>query len=247
MLRSSLVAASIATFTALPLYADTGLGIIGAELRLGFSDQQLEGGYVGGTVDVAITDNHGMQFDLQYEERSTGGIGRLNTILYMNPRDGQKYGLSLMLADKNDVSSTYGQIGVAGMFEVAQDMNIELRAGGGLSSDNDLDWITGGIGLHWKVAPSTRLYSQYDIAEFDEETFKATAHEVSLGLQTQIKNGPVSFFAEATRDWLAGPDAADAKTTLRAGVSIALGRTGNNQPSFRVSDPMRQILRRGLY
>ncbi len=240
-------AAALATLIALPAHADDTLGIIGADLRLGFSNHQLEGGYVGGMVDVAITDNHGVQFDLQYEERTNGGIGRLGTVIYMTPREGQKYGLMLMVADKNDASSTYGQIGAVGMFEVADDINIEVRAGMGLSADNDLDWITAGAGLHWQATEATRLYGQYDIAEFDEQSFGAISHEVTFGVQTRIKDSPVSLFAEASHDWLKGRNAADGETTLRAGVSLSLGRTGNNQPAFRVSDPMRQILRRGLY
>lgn len=240
-------AALLATLTALPATAQNMLGIIGGELKLGYSDQSIEGGFVAGTVDVAITDVHGAQFDLQYEERSNGGIGRLNTVLYMNPREGQKYGLTLMLADKNDVSSTYGQVGVAAMFTVADGVNLEARAGAGLSADNDLDWITIGGGAHWQATGNTRLYGHYDITEFDEETFGAIAHEVTFGVQTRISDSPVSLFAEASRDWLNGRNAADGNTTIRAGVSIALGRTGNDQPSFRVSDPMRQILRRGLY
>ncbi len=251
MTKTLITATTIATLLALPAGAQTltgsGLGIIGADLRLGFSNQALEGGYVGGTLDVAITDYHGAQFDLQYEERETGGIGRLGTTLYMTPRDGQKYGLSLMLADKNDTSSTYGQVGAAGMFTVAENLDVEVRAGAGLSADNDLDWITLGAGLHWQASAGTRIYGHYDIAEFDEETFSALAHEVTFGIRTEIANTPAAVFAEASRDWLTGRNAADADTTIRAGVSISLGRSGNNQPSFRVSDPMRQILRRGLY
>jgi hypothetical protein len=70
---------------------------------------------------------------------------------------------------------------------------------------------------------------------------------VTFGLQTRLKNSPVSLFAEASHDWLNGSNAAEGETTFRAGVSISLGRSGNDQPSFHVSDPMRQILRRGLY
>lgn len=251
MTKSFLTAAALAAATALPAtaqtFTDSGLGIIGADLRLGFSNQALEGGYVGGTVDVAITDYHGAQFDLQYEERDNGGIGRIGTTLYMTPREGQKYGLSLMMADKNDTSSTYGQISAVGMFAVGEDLNFEVRAGGGLSADNDLDWISVGAGMHWQASTNTRIYGHYDLAEFDEETFSALAHEVTFGVKTNIKNTPASLFAEASRDWLSGSNAADADTTIRAGISISLGRSGNSQPSFRVSDPMRQILRRGLY
>ena len=247
MPHTFLKAVALLTAVALPAQAETTLGVIGADLRLGFSNHELEGGYLGGTVDVAITDHHGVQFDLQYEERSNGGIGRLGTAVYMTPREGQKYGLTLMLADKNDLSSTYGQIGAVGMFEIAQDINLEVRAAGGLSSDNDLDWITAGAGLHWQATKTTQFYGQYDIAEFDEQTFSAISNEVTFGLQTWLKNSPVSLFAEASHDWLNGSNAAEGETTLRAGVSISLGRSGNNQPSFHVSDPMRQILRRGLY
>jgi hypothetical protein len=251
MSKTCFLALVLATCPALPATAQTitgsGLGIIGAELQLGFSDQESEGGYVAGTVDVAITDYHGAQFDLQYEERILGGIGRIGTTLYMTPRDDQKYGLSLMLADKNNVSSTYGQISAVGIFTVAEDLNVEVRAGVGLSADNDLDWITASAGAHWQISQSTRLYGHYEITEFEEETFRAFGHDATFGIKTAIKNTPATIFAEASRDWLSGRDAAGSETTMRAGISIALGRTGNKQPAFRVSDPMRQILRRGLY
>ncbi|KIN61573.1 hypothetical protein Z945_2565 [Sulfitobacter noctilucae] len=247
MRRSLLPAVLLFPVLSLPVLADSGLGIIGGELRLGFSNQELEGGYVGATVDVAITEHHGAQFDLQYEERATGGVGRLGTVVYMTPREGQKYGLSAMVADKNDISATYGQVGAAAMFEVAQGFNIELRGSIGVSTDNDMDWITAGGGLHWQATPGTRAYAHYDITEFDEETFDAVAHEATLGVQSRLNNTPASVFAEASRDWLTGQDAAAGQNTFRAGVSLSLGHTGNNQPAFRVADPMRQILRRKLY
>lgn len=247
-MRSSLLSAALlVSLTALPSLADDTLGIIGADLTLGLSDHPGEGGFVAGTVDVAITGYHGAQVDLQYEERSTGGIGRLGTVLYMTPRTGQKYGLAFMLADRNNMSSTYGQIGAAGMLDLTPAWSVELRAAAGLSADNDLDWITAGTGVHWRPDQRTRVYAQYDLTSFDEETFAARAHEVTFGVKTRIKGSPVSVFAELSRDWLAGANAAPAETTLRAGVSITLGRTGNNQPAFRVPDPMRQLLRRGLY
>lgn len=247
MIHKLLNALAFATVIAGPAHADPGLGIIGGTLRLGFSDQELEGGFVGATVDVAITENHGLQLDVQYEERANGGIGRLGTVLYMTPRDGQKYGLTLMVADKNDASATYGQIGAAGMIAVGNDINVELRAAVGLSADNDMDWITAGSGLHWQVNEGTRLYAQYDVTGFDEQNFGATAHEATIGVQTRLGNSMTSLFAEASQDWLNGRNAADSSTTLRVGISMSLGRTGNNQPAFRVSDPLRQILRRGLF
>lgn len=247
MTYTLLKAIVLTAFTAVPAHADTELGIIGGELRLGFSDHEIEGGYIGGTVDVAITENHGLQFDLQYEERANGGIGRLGTVLYMAPRDGQKYGLTLMVADKNNASATYGQIGAAGMIAMGDDLNFELRAAIGVSADNNLDWVTAGGGIHWQVTDATRLYAQYDITEFDEQAFGAIAHAATFGVQAQLGDSPASLFAEVSRDWLNGRNRADGTTTLRAGISLTLGRTGNSQPSFRVSDPMRQLLRRGLF
>lgn len=229
------------------LLADNDLGIIGAELRLGASNHALEGGFGGGTVDVAITPYHGAQFDLNYEERSTGGIGRAGMVLYMTPHEGQKYGLSLMVGDKNDASATYGQIGAVGMLEVAPGLNLELRASAGLSADNDMDWVTAGAGLHWQATPATRVYAHYDLTEFDEAQFEALSHDVTVGVQARISDSPASFFAEASRDWLTGRNAAPAEATLRAGLSISLGHSGNSQPSFRMTDPMRPLLRRGLF
>ena len=239
--------AAMTTLTSQAAQADSGLGIIGGDLLLGYSNQTGEGGYVAGTLDVAITQFHGAQFDLQYEERSTGAIGRIGTVLYMTPRQGQKYGLSLMVADRNNASATYGQLGAAGMFQIGEDVNLEVRASVGLSSKNDLDWIGIGAGVHWQATTATRLYAHYDLTEFDEASFRARANEVTFGVQTRLNNSPVSLFAEASRDWLSGRNAAGADTTIRAGLSISLGRRGNNQPSFRVADPTRQLLRRGLF
>ena len=101
--------------------------------------------------------------------------------------------------------------------------------------------------MHWQATTATRLYAHYDLTEFDEASFRARANEVTFGVQTRLNNSPVSLFAEASRDWLSGRNAAGADTTIRAGLSISLGRRGNNQPSFRVADPMRQLLRRGLF
>lgn len=246
-MRRPIITAALYLVGALPTAADPNLGIIGAELRIGLSDNDIEGGFAAGTVDVAITPYHGAQFDLQYEERSNGGIGRVGTVLYMAPRAGQKNGLSLMVADKNDVSTTYGQIGAVGMLEIAPEWHLEGRIGAGLSADNDLDWISAGGGVHWRAHAGTRLYAQYDIAHFDELDFGATAYEVAFGVEARLGDSPAALFAEVSRDWLNGRYAAEGETTIRAGVSIALGRMGNDQPSFRVSDPMRQILRRGLY
>lgn len=247
MLKPTTIAAVALTALTLPAAAQNDIGVIGSELRLGVSDHPLEGGYAAGTVDVAITQYHGAQFDLQYEERSTGGIGRFGTVLYMTPKPGQKYGLSFMVADKNDASSTYGQVGAAGMFEIAPQWNAEIRAAAGISADNDLDWITAGAGVIWQARPNTQVYAQYDVTEFDEQAFSALAHDVTFGVKTQLGDSPASLFAEAAHDWLSGTHAADGETTLRIGVSIALGHNGNNQPAFRVSDPMRQVLRRGLF
>lgn len=129
----------------------------------------------------------------------------------------------------------------------APELNVELRASAGLSADSDLDWISAGAGLHWQPSSSTRLYGHYDLAELDEETFEALAHEVTLGVRTSISSSPAALYIEASHDWLSGANRADGVTTLRAGISLALGTSGNNQPHFRVADPMRQILRRGLY
>ena len=247
MLKSMICAAAMLLSAAPLALADTPLGITGAELRLGASSDAVEGGFAAGTVDVAITPFHGAQFDLQYEERQNGGIGRLGTTLYMMPRAGQKYGLFLMVADKNDASATYGQIGATGMFQIAPRLALEMRGGIGVFADHDLDWVTAGAGLHWQASPATRFYGQYDIASFDEAAFAATGHEVTLGIETRLGDSPASLFAEVSRDWRSGRHAASGDTVLRAGVSIALGRKGNDLPRFHLGDPMGPLLRRGVF
>lgn len=227
--------------------AQSSLGVTGASLSFSGTDAKGEGASAGAMLDVAVTANHGLQTNLSYTKYDNGNVGRIASTLYMIPRHGLKYGLSVMVGDQDGVSSTYGQIGAAGIFAISDDLDFEVRAGIGMRTDSDLDWITGGAGIHWQAAPELRLYGQYDIAHFDEAQFSAVAHEVTLGAEYHFKNSPVALFAEASHDWLNGRSGASGETTLRAGISIAVGHAGGNQPSFRVSDPMRQLLRRGSY
>ena len=102
----SVLVAIFACF-AVPVAAQSSLGISGAQVSLGVVED--ESGHsrteFGALVDVAITGVHGFQGDLRFDDTQAGGVGTLAAHLYMTPREGQKYGLFATLADvAKDVS-----------------------------------------------------------------------------------------------------------------------------------------------
>jgi opacity protein-like surface antigen len=246
MLTRLVSAALSATLLTLPVHAQSSLGVTNATLALGLTDAQAEAGFVHGMINVAITDYHGLQANVDYDRTTTGDFGRIGAFQYMTPRGGQKYGLSLMIADMDDHSFTYGQIGVAGMFAIGDRLDLEVRAAIGMVAQTDLDWISLGAGLHWAMTPDLRVSAHYDIADFDERSFAARGQQLAVGIHYSPQGQPWGIFAEVGHDWLTGRNGGTGETTLRAGLTVSFGASNHGQPAFRVSDPMRQLLRRGL-
>ena len=148
------------------------LGVTGAELGLGFGGIFPEGDQPrlasSLSVDVAVTDYHGVQGDLSFEGIGDSYVGRIAGHLYLMPRDGQRYGVFAMLGDVDDRSFTYATAGVEGIFTLTDSLSVDGRIGLGAATSEKLDFIFGGLGAAWQMSPSLELRGRLDVAQFDE-------------------------------------------------------------------------------
>lgn len=225
--------------------AQSSLGITGAQFSYGATD---DGDVVAqAMVDVAITQFHGIQFNVGHAGQANGAIAYIDSFVYMTPRNGQKYGLNLQFADVDNEAISYAQLGAIGMLDVTDTLTAEVRGAMGMVMDNDLDWLTAGAGLYWQATDFTQLYGSYNIAEYDELTFSAMTHDVTLGARYTHNNTPFGAYAEVSQDWMSGADSEVSETTIGLGITMTLGAAGNYQPAFSTFDPTRQILRRDAY
>lgn len=230
------------------------LGITGGEFRLGTVNYQDGGGpnlsFGLALVDVAITENHGAQADVLYEDGPGGGIGRLGGHVYMNPTGEHKFGLFGMLADVDGRSLTYAAFGAESMFALTDQTTLELRGGIGAANARDLDFIFAGAGLAHALSDTTVLTAGLDLAEFDERDFRAIGYEARVGLDYQSQTNGFGAFVEVAYSGLEGRDSAPAQTDLRLGMTWRFGGTGGVSPEtrlFRTPDPVAQLVRRGFF
>ena len=243
----TLLCALLTSFS-FPAFAQSSLGITGAELTFGMVEDET-GEYRGqgrAALDVAITGFHGFQGDLAYSDTATGGIGTLAAHVYMTPRDGQKYGLFVALSDVDDRALMYASIGAEGMLAIGDDTTIEARAGVGWGDDR-LDYIFAGGAIAHQLTPALELELSADVADFDEVGLSTTAYDVALRATYSPKGAPWGVYASIGQSGLTGGDSA---TRIGLGVRITLGTTGGTDPKtrlFRTPDPVAPLVRRGLW
>ena len=247
----SVLVAIFACF-AVPVAAQSSLGISGAQVSLGVVED--ESGHsrteFGALVDVAITGVHGFQGDLRFDDTQAGGVGTLAAHLYMTPREGQKYGLFAQLSDVDGRSMTYGAIGAEGMFELGNDTVLEGRAGIGAANDNGLDFVFGSIGLAHAYSSALEISATLDLTEFDEPSLRAISYDAGLRATYSPEGAPWGLYASVTHSGLEGRDASAGETRFGFGLSLSLGNSGGTNPGtrpFRSADPVAPLLRRNLW
>lgn len=242
--------------------AEAPLGITAAEFRLGAVQQdtgaaQASLGDIKSTdewhpslgfaaVNVAITQHHGFQGDALLEDGPDGAIGRVAGHLFMTPKTGQKYGVFAMLADVDGESVTYGTGGVEGILSFGG-TSIEVRGGIGMATAKDLDWITIGTRVSRELGAAV-AYVDWNATEFEEADIDTIAHDITMGFDVKITKTLGAFLA-VTKSTLNGTEAAD-ESTLRAGVTITLGKFGGTDAhtqAFHTADPVSQLIRRGYF
>ena len=235
-----------------PVLAQSCLGITGATLEAGSTEDETgrQNASFASSVDVRITDVHGLQGDLSFYETSSGTVGQLGTHLYMAPSPGQKYGLFLSFSDADGRSMAWASLGAEGMLSIGEDTVVEGRLGLGAAHGNSLDYIFGGVSVAHAVSDEFEIEAALDAADFDEASFRATAIETSLTLRYSPSGAPWGLYASATRSDLTGRDGANASVRLGLGVSFAFGAAGGTDPNtrmFRKTDPLAPLVRRGLW
>lgn len=232
-----------------PAFAQSSLGISGAELAFGVAEDSAGDtrGHGRFAVDVAVTEYHGFQGDIAFSDTATGAIGTVAAHVYMTPQLGQKYGLFAALSDVDGRAMLYGSLGAEGMLELGPDTTIEGRAGMGWADSNGLDYVFGGAAVAHQLTTGLELELSLDMADFDEASMSATAYD--LGLKTTYSPEGVNWgaYASVTQSGVTGHDDT---TRLGLGVTISLGTAGGTDPHtrlFRTPDPVASLVHRGLW
>jgi len=251
MSRLSLIAA-LAVMFASGASAQSSLGVTGIEAGLGGFSQSGGGASFQGaiTLDVAVTEAHGLQGDLAWVETGRGAVGRIGAHAYMTPLAGRKYGLFGMVGDLNGRSLTYGALGIEGMFEVSDRAALGGYTGLGLGSADGLDLIFAGVEGTYVATGALRLDGGLQVTEYDEAGFRAIGTEARLALRYAPGGQPFVATAGVVHDMLTGRDGAPGETRAEVTLSWRFGTINGRAPTsrpFRTADPFLPLIRRGLY
>ena len=235
-----------------PVWAQSSLGITGATLSLGAAEDEAGArqSLVASSVDVRITEVHGLQGDLTFSDTASGTIGQLARHLYMAPQPGQKYGLFLSLSDVDGRSLSWMNLGTEGMISVAENTTLEGRIGLGATDGNSRDYVFAGVSLAHAFSPAFEIEAALDVAEFDEAAFRATSVETTLTARYSPEGAPWGAYASITQSDLTGRDGAPGATRIGFGVTFSFGALGGTDPHtrpFRQADPVAQLVRRGFW
>ena len=248
-MRSSIFA--LALSLASPAFAESSLGITGATLSFGALQDESGAEQVlsRATVDVAITEAHGLQGDLSFEDTGHGTIGRLAAHLYMDPVHGQKYGLFFAMSDLDGRSLNWVSAGVEGQLDLSENLQIAGRTGLGRVDEGGLDYIFGGVSVAYAVSPATTFEATLDVADFDETDFRATSIDIGLRAAYSPEGSPWGIEATAIHSDLTGRDGAAGEMRLGLGLTMAFGNAGGTSRDtrhFRDHDAVAPLVRRGL-
>ncbi len=229
--------------------AQSSLGVTGLSARIVAEDADaLSFGDL--TVDVAITEHHGLQGDLALVSTDSGTEGRMAAHLYMMPVAGHKYGLFAFAGDFDGRSAAYGGFGAEGLLALDDRTAVELRAGLGLANGSGLDFLFAEGAVHRDLGRDLELGLSLSVADIDELDLQALSHAVGLSLTYRPDGQPWGAFAEVSRHGLSGRDGAPDETTFRAGLTLDWGtrRTGGPETRpYSTPDPLRPVIRRGLF
>ena len=235
-----------------PVSAQSSLGVIGSELAFGV--QQDEGGtaqtVTSFRIDVAVTDVHGFQGDIAFEDTDHGLIGTVGAHLYMTPREGQRYGLFAALSDVDGRTMNWGSLGAEGMLSLSENTVIEGRVGMGVSDVNGLDYVFAGGSIAFEPDDSLELEAALDLAEFEEAGFQAVSYDVGVTARYSQPGNPWGVYANVIQSGLSGSDGAPGETRFGLGITLQLGATGGTNPKtrpFRATDPVVPLVRRNLW
>ncbi len=254
MSRPSLCAVLVfcVTSVASAASAQSSLGVTGFEASAGAIAHN-DGGAAfnaGLSMELAVTEHHGLQGNLSWVETSGGAVGRVAGHFYMTPMAGQKYGVFAVVGDVNDRALTYGAAGIEGMFEVSDQTALGGYAGAGIGSHDGLDVIFAGIEATHVFSDTLRVDGGLQITEYDEMGFQAIGTETQINLRYAPSGQRVALTAGIVHDTLSGRDGAPSETRAQLSLSLSIGTINGSEPTtrpFRTPDPILPLVRRGLY
>ncbi len=247
-----LVCVLLSSVSAGPLLAQSSLGIKGSDLTFGVQQDEAGAAQVETTFrfDVAVTEFHGFQGDIAFEDTDYGLIGSVGAHFHMTPREGQRYGLFASISDVDGRSMTWGSIGAEGMLSLGETSVVEGRAGMGVSDVGGLDYIFAGGSIATEFSPGIEFEANIDVAEFEEASFQAVSYDAGLTARYSPEGAPWGVYASVARSGLSGADGVPGETRLGLGLTMSFGATGGTDPRFRpfrTSDPVAQLVRRDLW
>jgi len=231
--------------------AQSSLGITGAEFALGVTEDEAGTAQFNGSaaVNVAITEAHGFQGDVRYDDTLAGGVGSIGGHLYMTPRQGQKYGLFGSISDVDDRALQYVSLGAEAQLSLNFDTTVEFQAGIGAATEGNLDYVFGSIALAHALSPAFEVEAALDVAEFDEVSLSTISYEAGVTATYSPEGAPWGLFASVTHSDLTSGGFSGA-TRVGLGLSWTFGNSGGTDPStrlFRSVDPVAPLLRRDLW
>lgn len=232
--------------------AQSSLGIQGADLQFGASQDEAGKVQLDSSLrlDVAITDAHGLQGDVTFEDTDNGLIGGLGAHLYMTPVEHHKYGLFASLSDVDGRSMSWISLGAEAMIAAGEDLVFEGRAGIGFSDVQGLDYIFADGGFALALSDNLTVESHLTVAEFEEANFQAISYDTGTSLHYTASGSPWGAYASLNYSGLTGRDSRSGELRLGLGVSMSFGQIGGASPAtrpFRIIDPVAPLVRRGLW
>ena len=242
----------IAVFVAHGASAQSSLGFQGIDLRFGaLQDETGEIQVVSSLrLDVAITDAHGLQGDVTFEDTDNGLIGGLGAHLYMTPVEHHKYGLFASLSDVDGRSMSWLSVGAEGMIASGDDLVFEGRAGIGFSDVEGLDYTFADGGFAFALSDNLAVETHLTVAEFEEASFQAISYDAGASLHYTTSGSPWETYASLSYSGLTGRDSHPGEFRVGFGISMSFGQIGGLSPKtrpFRIVDPVAPLVRRGLW
>ena len=244
--------AALAIFFGTPVLAQSNLGITGMSLNLGSIEDEA-GDWRGGlasSIDIKVTDVHGLQGHLSFSDTAGGTIGSLGAHLYMAPQPGQKYGVFFNLSDLDGRSMLWFSAGAEGMLELSESTLLEGRLGLGASDERSLDFIFGGVSIAHALSPEYEIEAALDVTDFDESSFRATSVEASLTARYSPEDVPWGFYASLSHSDLTGRSGTGSATRIGLGMTYQFGSISGVRADtrhFRNADAVAPLVRRGLW
>ena len=235
-----------------PVLAGGTPGVTETTLSFASTEDELGSfrGHFLSSVDVRITDIHGVQGDLRFSDSGYGLIGQLIAHVYMAPSPSQKIGAFFELSDVDGHSMAWGSAGVEGIVEFGDASFLEAHIGLGAADENSLDYVFGGLALSTQLSPSVEITADVRISDIDEIAFRATALETSLVARYRSPDSNIGAFASLTKSELKGRDAASGFLRLGFGLTFDFNGSSHDRAEYRQfgqRDAIGQIVRRGLW